>query len=172
MKKLILPASVLFIFLLEGMYVQFFGSFDAGQEWIFVPRFLFCTLFFIVLFYDRTQGFLYALCFGLLFDIVYTEVLGVYLALFPVLCYVLDRLMRLFHHHLLIIIAVTLLGIVGLEFSVYALNLLLQVTDMGMEQFLEKRLVPTLYFNGIFLILFSFPLRKFIFYLQAKILDE
>lgn len=172
MKKILLPLITLAIFISESLYVQFFSGPIWGHEWIIVPRFLFSMLFFIVLFFNRTQGFIYAFIFGLIFDIVYTEILGVYMAIFPLICYLLDRLMKIFHHHLLIIILVSLLGITGLEFLVYELNLLLQVTQMPIEKFIEARLLPTLYFNGIFLILFSFPLKKLLLHLQAKILDQ
>ncbi|WP_243297463.1 rod shape-determining protein MreD [Bacillus litorisediminis] len=170
MRKILLPSLTLLIFLLESFYVLFFSRFY--DEWILVPRFLFCMIFFIVLFYNRPQGFLYAFVFGLIFDVVHTEVLGVYMVLFPLLCYLMDRLMKLFHHHLLLVIFVTLLGIAGLEFFVYELNLLLQVTDINIETFVHQRLLPTIFMNGIFLLLFSFPLKKLLLYLQAKILDE
>ena len=169
MRKILLPSLTLSIFLLENFYVLFFSRF---YEWILVPRFLFCMLFFIVLFYNRSQGFIYAFVFGLIFDIVHTEVLGVYMVLFPLLMFILDRLMTIFHHHLIIIIFVTLLGVTGLEFLVYELNILLQVTNMNLESFVQQRLLPTIYMNGIFLILFSFPLKKLVLYLHARILDE
>ncbi|MET3697391.1 rod shape-determining protein MreD [Bacillus oleivorans] len=169
MRKILLPSLTLSVFLFESFYVLFFSKF---YEWILVPRFLFCVLFFIVLFYSRSQGFIYAVVFGLIYDVVHTEVLGVYLTLFPLLCYLMDRLMKIFHHHLIIIIFVTLLGMTGLEFFVYELNVLLQVTDMNMESFVQQRLLPTIYMNGVFLFLFSFPLKKFLLYLQARILDE
>src|SRR5690606_27824458 len=100
------------------------------------------------------------LLFGLLFDIVYVEIIGIYLFLFPVIAFITTKLMRILHMNIAVASIIVLLGITLLEAGVYQMNLLIHHSDMVFSVFLSSRLLPTLILNAIFIILAVYPLKR------------
>src|SRR5690625_6852625 len=70
---------------------------------IIVPHWVFIFLAFIAIFFDEENTYysiLYAVIFGLLIDVVYTGVLGVYMFSYAVCVYVFYGLMKMFHSNI------------------------------------------------------------------------
>lgn len=160
MKKLLLPIFVLFFFILESLFVELFSPQLFNSDRIIVPHFLLVVLLFLTVYGGKKQGILYAAIFGLLFDIVYTEVIGIYFFLYPLIAYFVSKTMQLIHNHLVVVSLTSMVGIILLELGVYELNFLIKVTEMDFQTFLQVRLYPTLILNLAFTILVSFPLKR------------
>lgn len=160
MRRLIIPAFVLLFFVLESIFVELLPSELFSSDRIFVPHFLLIVILFLAVYGGKTQGLVYAAIFGLLFDIVYTEIIGVYLFLYPLLTYIVIKAMKLVHSHLVVVTLVSCLAVAALELAVYEINYLLNVTEMSFDTFLELRFYSTIILNIAFTILLAFPLKR------------
>lgn len=161
MKKFLLPLLFLFLFLSESLFVQFFPGDIFGHNWIIVPRFLFTALVFLTIFTGKKQGIIYAAILGLIYDIVYVEIIGIYLFLFPFICYLVSKIMHVMQANIIIAFLVSLFGIALLEIGVYEMNVLIHVTDLDFIGFLNLRFYSTLILNAIFVLLAGYPLKRY-----------
>lgn len=159
MRKFLLPLLFIVLFIFESLVVQFIPPDVFGQERILVPRFLFAALLFLTIFVGMKKGMIYAAIFGLLFDIVYVEVLGIYLFLFPFICYLISKIMNAMQANIAVAFLVSLFGITILEICVYEMDHLIHITSMGFMTFVNLRLWPTLLLNAIFLLIAGYPLK-------------
>lgn len=79
---------MIFLFVLEGTVLQVF-SFNAREgSFVVLPRFVLIQLIFISLYLGRKRAFILGLIFGVMFDVQYSDVIGVYafsLAMIPYL---------------------------------------------------------------------------------------
>ncbi|MBO9130505.1 rod shape-determining protein MreD [Bacillus sp. 165] len=160
MKRIILPLFLFLTFISENIFVSVFPYRPFGTDSIVVPHFLIIVLLFIAVYYNPTHAIYYALVFGFLFDIVYTELIGVYLFAYPILTFFAYNAMRVLQVNLIIVFTLILLTITALEYYVYGFLMLLKRTDMPAAMFFVDRLLPTLIVNAIFLLIICFPLRK------------
>lgn len=171
MKKLILPFLLLIAFALENVFSTFVPSNLFGEKSIAAPHFLFIILLFIVVYYNSTNGILFSLLFGFIVDIVYTELLGMYLFAFPLFAYLVANAMRILQVNLFIVSTLVLVSVGVLEYYVYGFLLLIGRTDLSANVFFTERFLPTLLLNLIFLVIFCFPLRKSILRLLNSVED-
>lgn len=160
MKRFVLPLILSFVFLLESSFVDLVPADIFHKENVFVPRFLFLLIAFITVYFNKPIGLLYGAIFGLLYDIVYTEVLGVYLFLFTLVVYLISWASRILQTNIFVISLLSLIGIFALEFCVYGVNLVIGTTTISIERFLQIRILPTLLINSIFILVFAFPFKK------------
>nr|WP_295971807.1 rod shape-determining protein MreD [uncultured Bacillus sp.] len=162
MKKFLLPALIFFGFLLESLFIELWPADLFRSKWIIVPHFLMILILFVTIYVDRKRGILYGFIFGLLFDIVYTEIIGIYLFMIPLIAYIIAWIMKILQSNILVSSVVVLFGVSLLELGVYEMNFLIQLTDMGFSDYLDMRLWPTLLFNFIFIIIIAYPLKKYL----------
>jgi rod shape-determining protein MreD len=151
---------LLFLFILESLFVELFPVRFLSGGHIFVPRFLMAGILLLTIFGNRKYGIWYGLLFGFMFDIVYTEIIGIYLFMFPLTAYFISKLMKILQANVFIVTMIVLFGIATLEVIVYEMNFLIHVTRMSFPVFLEFRLLPTLAVNLIFILIAVYPLKK------------
>ncbi len=161
MKKFLLPLLFLLLFIAESLFVQFLPADFFGQNRTLAPRFLFSALLLLTIFVGRKQGILYAAIFGLLFDIVYIEIIGIYLFLFPFITYIVSKIMHVLQANIIVAFFVSILGIALLEIGVYEMYYLIHVTNLDFVSFLKLRLYPVLLLNAVFLLIFIYPLKRY-----------
>lgn len=160
MKRFSVPALIALFFILESVFVQVLPGEVFNSDRIFVPRFLLVGLFFLAVFASRNYAIILAFVFGLLFDVVYTEIIGIYLFMFPLMVYGVSSMMKVLQANLVIVTVVSMLGIAILELGVYEMNFLIHRTDMPFQTFLSMRLLPTIILNLSFTIIVAYPLKK------------
>lgn len=160
-KKWWIPVIVVFLFGIEGIIPNFIPSMINNQYWIIVPRFLYVLFILIIIFYDRKLGLIYAFCTGIIMDLVFTEILGIYLFLYPTILYLTAKLVRDWYSNLFIVFFVTLFSITALEFAIYGMYSVLNIAGISMNFFIYHRLLPTLALNSVFYIVVSFPLKSY-----------
>lgn len=160
MKKFLLPLLFLFLFILESLYVQYVPVEILGRNSIVTPHFLFAALLFLTIYVGKKQGIIYAAIFGLLFDIVYIEVIGIYLFLYPFICYLVSKIMHIMQTNIVIAFLVSLLGIALLEVGVYEMDYLIHVTNLDFMSFINLRFYPTLIINAIFITIAGYPFKR------------
>jgi len=162
LRRFILPFLVLFVFICESTFAQLVNISFFGEDYLYIPRFLLVFVIFITVYLNRTQGMLFGLIFGFLHDVVYIEVIGIYLFSYAFLAYLVSKAMKVLHKHVLIVIFLSTLAIAILEFYVYGINYAIGATEMPLYDFTTKRLLTTLGLNFIFALLFIFPLKSFL----------
>jgi rod shape-determining protein MreD len=167
LRKWLLPTLALLCFIFESVFVQVLPSELFELEKIIVPRFVMVIVVIITIFTKPSTGMTYGFVLGLLYDLMYTNLIGVYMFAFTLLAYLVSLIMRIIHINTLTVTVVSLFTIALLDFFVYGVQLLIGVTAINMQDFLFIRLLPTLLFNLAFVILFYVPLKKQFF----KIID-
>ena len=162
MRRVLLPVIFAAFFLFESVFVMVLPAEIFNRDFIFAPRLLLIGIIFLGIYGGKTHGIVYGFIFGLLFDIFYTEIIGVYLYLFPILAYFTAKLMKVLQENLLISTIITMLAVCVLELAVYEMNFLINITEMPMALFVEKRLYPTTILNLALTIILAYPLKRFI----------
>ncbi|PEA56683.1 rod shape-determining protein MreD [Bacillus pseudomycoides] len=162
LKKAILPLLLLFVFVLENMFSTIVPTSLFWKNTIVAPHFLMIVLCFIAIYFNSVHGIYYGLLFGFLFDIVHTELVGVYIFAYPILVYLVYQAMRILQVNLFIVFFIVLASIAALEYYVYGFLTLIGRVHMPAHIFFTDRLLPTLLLNGIFLLLFCFPLQRYL----------
>ena len=162
MRKAFLPIIISLCFLFESVFVELLPAELFKSSSIFVPHFLMVAIIFVTVYISQKHGIMYGFIFGILFDIVYTEIIGIYLFMFPLVAYITSWIMRILQTSIILVSFVAILGVGFLELGVYEMNFLIGRTDMIFASFMDIRLVPTLILNLIFIILVSYPLRKYL----------
>lgn len=171
MRRFILPFLVLFIFISESIFVDLVHLPFASENQLYIPRFVLIIVIFITVFMNRTQGMLFGVVFGLLHDIVYIEVIGIYLLVYAFLAYLISKAMKVLHNNVFMTLFLTILAITLLEYYVYGINYLIGTTKMSLYHFTTLRLLPTLALNSIFAILFIYPVKRFLEKIKVEELD-
>lgn len=162
MRKYFLPLLFIFLFVLESTFAlmvppkEIFGS----ERWL-IPHFLLIAIMLLIIFGSKKLGLLYAFIFGLLFDIVYTEIIGINLFLFPVVTYIVYQLMKILQNNLIVTTIIILFGVALMEMGSYGINLIISITTMTFSDFIFLRFIPTLILNLIFIIILIYPLKKY-----------
>src|SRR5690625_4122041 len=98
MKRLYLPLILFLFIVLEGVALDLLPVQLLSAQTLIVPHWVFIILIFIVIFYDKEDTYysiVYAVIFGLLIDIVYTGILGIYMFSYGFGIYIIHELTRL-----------------------------------------------------------------------------
>lgn len=161
MKKWLNVLLACLLFAIDSNFVNFFPGHLISKHWIFVPHFLFIFIIFLAVYYDAKIGILYAFFFGIITDIVFTEILGFYLFWYPAIVYLISKLMKILQSNLFIMAFITILSITFLEFGIYFFYSIITTLPYTTEEFFFKRYLPTIELNIVFFLLFSYHLRKF-----------
>jgi len=160
LRKVILPLLLILLFVGESVFVELLPADIFEGKYILVPRFLLIALLFLTLYGPNRYGLIYSLIFGLLFDVVYTGIIGIYLFMFPIVAYLISKLMKILQTNIFMVSFACLFGAAILEIGVYEMNFLIHKTDMNFSNYLSSRLWPTLILNLGFIILTVYPFKK------------
>jgi len=171
-RKFLLPLLFLFLFMLESIFVQYVPPEVFGKNYILVPHFLFAGILFLTIYAGRKHGIIYAAIFGLLFDIVWIEIIGIYLFLFPFIAYLIAKIMHVLQTNIIVAFFVSLLGIAMLEIGVYEMDFLIHLTNLEFMTFMKMRFIPSLLLNAIFIIIAAYPLKRHFEKFAESLRDE
>ena len=170
MKRFVLPILVLVVFMFEGIFVNFVAMASPWRDWILSPHFVVVVLAFMSVYYHPKQAMLYGVILGFMYDIAFTDVLGVYALGLPAMLYRI-KTNEIFQQNTLIVICMSLLAVAIIEFYVYGINSIINISDMTIGRFLQERFYATIILNAIFALIFAFPLQRCFQYF-AKFIDE
>lgn len=160
MRTFLLPVLFTACFIFESIFLELTPAKYYTHDNIFVPHLLIIALIFLTIYGSRNFGLVYSFIFGLLYDVIYIEIIGVYMAIFPIVSYLISKIMKVLQNNLLIMTIVTLIGIALLEVGVYYMNFLIHQTGMNFSTFLNDRLLPTIILNLVLTIIFAYPLKR------------
>ncbi|WP_174613937.1 rod shape-determining protein MreD [Virgibacillus ihumii] len=156
MKRLIIPFILFVLLIMEGVALELLPVSLVTGDIVIVPHWILAFLVMMAIFYDRENTYmsiLYGVIFGLLIDVVYTGVLGVYMFTYAVVIYIVHNLTKLLHAN---IFGVIVLGIVGLLLAEISINVVFSfvgLSEMKWSTYLLYRMLPTVLANLLFLLL-------------------
>ncbi|ENH97953.1 cell-shape determining protein [Gracilibacillus halophilus YIM-C55.5] len=159
----ILPFLCLLLIVLEGSMSMIFQQTQLWDDAFVISHWVLLFLVYIAVFFDQEHTY-YALAFAVIFgtivDIVYTEVIGVYLFAYTAVIYVIKGFMRWFHQNFYVAMILSFFSIVVADLSIYFLYKLLQVHQESWEIYWQSRLIPTIVWNMLSSILFYLLFAK------------
>ncbi|HEY4554430.1 MAG TPA: rod shape-determining protein MreD [Bacillaceae bacterium] len=162
MRRIILPLVLALAFYSESLFAAFFPPEAFGAERLFIPHFVASLLIFMGIYHFGHRALVYAAIFGLIYDVYYTGIIGVYLFMFPIAVYFAMKLMKVWHTNLLTSGLAAILSLALMESLVYGFQLLVMHVSVTPADFATDRLLPTLILNLAFIILVSFPFSRFL----------
>lgn len=135
---------------------------NYGSAIVIVPRFTMIIIIFIALYVSIPLAVLYAIVTGLLYDIIYTDFIGIYIFSMAVTSYVVGHSARIMHINAIVGMLVSFITVIVLEFLVYGVYTLIGFVDVPIQLLMLDRLLPSLLLNGVFFILIYVPMKKVI----------
>lgn len=163
MKRLFFPFILFLLLVCEGIALDLLPAALTSAEIYIIPHWVLLFLVLVSLFYDAEETFyaiIYGVCFGLLIDIVYTGVLGVYMFVYPFSLYIVHLLKRFLQTNLLMTLFNAAIGIIVTEVLLLFIFSIVGIADISRAHFIVNRLLPTLLANLLFLVPLYFLLRK------------
>lgn len=168
MVRWIMPAIAVVLFLLEPTFSMFSPLRFGENAYILVPRFLILFLIFVAVYYNRKRAYVYAGLFGLLYDVVYIDVIGLYTGLYIGVCFVAAWCVKYIHQHILIVTVLAMLLMSLMEIILYYFYTFTGVTNMPIFEFLAHRLMPTVGANFIYLLLLGWAFK---YVIDARLIE-
>ncbi|WP_284139723.1 MULTISPECIES: rod shape-determining protein MreD [unclassified Virgibacillus] len=156
MKRLYIPLILFLLLVLEGVALDFLPTTFFHAHLMVVPHWVLLFLICVAMFYERENVHIatfYAVLFGMLIDIVYTDVLGVYMFIYGVAVYIVRSLTKYLHANFYVAILFTIL-IVGIaDTAIYIIYTVIGITDIQWDTYVIYRLSPSIIANIIFMCL-------------------
>ena len=162
MKKAYIPLILLVLVILEGLAINLLPKEIVLSDYLIIAHWVLAFLVYITVYYDEDDTYysvIYAFIFGLFIDVIYTGILGVYMFSYGFVVYVMNRLRNLLYRHFYVLLLLGVIAFVMADFLIYIMYSVVGITDMVWQDYLLRRLLPTLAANLLFL-LFLFPIFK------------
>ena len=87
---------------------------------------------------------------GLLYDMFYIDIIGLYAFLYPLICFIAAMIIRQVHRHIVTVMILSLFLVALLEVLSYVFASLISLTTIGSDEFISGRLIPTMIANSLF----------------------
>ncbi|MCM3388079.1 rod shape-determining protein MreD [Ureibacillus chungkukjangi] len=169
MIRFLIPFVAVVLFLLEPEFALFSPISWGDQTLILVPRFVILYLIFISIYYSKKRACLYGLIFGLLYDVFYIDIIGLYSFLYPLVCFVAGSTVKFIHQHLSVTTILSVVLVALMEAFLYYFFSFIQFTTIPVSDFLSNRLLPTIIANLLFLIMLGWAFKYLI---NARLLQR
>lgn len=162
MKRSIIPLIVLVLFFLEPVFSLFSPVSFEDELFILVPRFVIASLIFIAVYDSKKYAIIYGMILGLLYDMFYIDIIGLYAFLYPLTCFIAANIVHYIHRHIVTVVLITIILIALLEILSYGFASLIAITSIDFDEFLKGRLLPTAIANLLFIVMFGWYFKKLI----------
>ncbi|OJF95734.1 rod shape-determining protein MreD [Alkalibacterium sp. 20] len=160
-KKIIIPIFLLFFTLLiDGGLTYLFHDQLNSSIGLMVPRLVVVTLIMLAFYLDPKQLFGLSLTFGFIYDSYYSGVLGVYIAAFVLITYLVIQIRQIINPYFYVILLVNVVILTIMELFVFGVYRGIGLSDLTLQLFLVNRLGGTLVFNTVAFLIIGYPLRE------------
>ncbi|MCF3941889.1 rod shape-determining protein MreD [Oceanobacillus alkalisoli] len=162
MKKAYLPLILLVLVIVEGLAINLLPNEIVLSTNLIIAHWVLVFLVYIAVYYDVEDTYYsitYAFIFGLLIDVVYTGILGIYMFSYGIAIYAIHGLQKLLHRNFYVLLILGVTAIAVADGLIYMMYTVIGVTDMIWSDYLLRRMLPTILANLLFLLLL-FPLFK------------
>ncbi|GGL41249.1 rod shape-determining protein MreD [Sporolactobacillus putidus] len=162
MKQLKLFIILFLLFLTQGTILTRLPFGTIWKPVQIVPDFLFVALLMVSFFAGSKLGMRYAVFFGLLTDLIYTSVIGVYAFSMTLAVYLVSSAARWLNLNTATVMLLTGLGVCLLQAEVYVIYLTIGLTAQQPLDFLRWRLPATFLLNAVFALAIYHPFHRFL----------
>lgn len=158
MNRALIPLVCLLLFFTEPVF-SLFSPFQMSDEFfIIVPRFVLVFLMMVAIYVDRMHAVLWGFVFGVMHDVFFIDIVGLYALFYPVAALVASFAAARFDDRPVVGAAIGFGILVAFELILYGVFLLIGFTSMPFGEFLINRLFPTALMNGLLLFAIAFIL--------------
>ena len=133
-----------------------------SKEFVLVPYFMIVFIFFLTIYGSKKHAMIYGAILGLTYDVVYTEILGIYMFLIPFLSYLIAKCMKVLQSNWMIVIFLSIIFVAISEVILYEMNVMMSFATLNFTEFTEMRLLPTVGLNLVFIVAFFYPFKRLI----------
>ncbi|MFT8318289.1 MAG: rod shape-determining protein MreD [Sporolactobacillus sp.] len=161
MKQFKLFLLLFFILLFQGTVMPLILESRNLAHIQMVPEFLLIILLMTALFGHFSWGMRYALIFGLLIDMIFSQILGVHAFAMALSVYLTYQLSRWININIATTLLLTSAGVIVNQVIAYLIYQMIGLTDQNLLFFLYNHLLPTLLLNAAFSIILYYPVRRF-----------
>lgn len=160
-KKIIIPIFLLFFTLLiDGGITYLFRDQLNSSIGLMIPRLVIVTLIMLAFYLDPKQLFILSFTFGFIYDSYYSGVLGVYIAAFVLITYLVIQIRQIINPHFYAILLVNIVILTVMEVFVFGVYRGIGLSDLTLQLFLVDRLRGTLLFNTVVFLIIGYPLKE------------
>lgn len=156
MKRLLIPLILLIVLAIQGVAIEIAMSFSSMQHIYIIAHWLFVLLICISMFFDTDTSYFaigYGVLFGLLIDVVYTDMLGIYMLGYGIALLIVQGIRKAFHVNIYTTMLMLVLGIVVADTFIHMIYSMVGIVTIPFWTYIWIRLLPTILANMIFLLL-------------------
>src|SRR5690625_1995960 len=160
MKHLYIPLFLFFFLILEGVALEILPAGLLTSDLLIVPHWVLIFLVMTAMFYEKDTTYfsiIYALFFGLLIDVVYTGVLGVYMFSYALVIYLVLGLRKVFNGNIYVSLLLGIISVMLADLAIHVIYSAAGIIQMMWNDYAIYRLLPTVLSNIVF-ILILYPL--------------
>lgn len=158
MPRFLLSLLILLLFLLEGTVFQFIVPHQG--EWHLLPRFALVGVIMIALFLGRREGLIYGFVVGLLQDVLFGQIIGVYTLSMMIAGYFSGLILLLFHRSVAMVASTAALILFAHEWLLYSIFRLFFTTTVDVQWIVSNQILPSVGANLVFAMVIYYPLLK------------
>ncbi|MGP4074546.1 rod shape-determining protein MreD [Halobacillus sp. K22] len=162
MKRYYISLICLLLLVMQGTAMSLLPSKLVYSNLLMTPHWVLIFLLIVAIFFDRDKTYYavwYGLVFGLLLDIVYTGILGVYMVTYALVIYVIHGINKMIHSNFIGASLLVILAIILSDTLLYVIYSFVKITSMPWGTYLILRLLPTVAANMIFFVIL-YPVVK------------
>ncbi len=160
-RKITIPVLLMFsTLLMDGGITFLFREQLNSSVGIMVPRLIVLTLVMLAFYLEPKQLFILSLVFGFIYDSYYSGILGVYIAAFILIPYLVVQIRQIIIPYFYVILLVNIVILTAMEIFVFGVYRAIGVSDLTLQLFLVDRLGATLIFNTLVFLVIGYPLKQ------------
>ncbi|SFB85571.1 rod shape-determining protein MreD [Alkalibacterium subtropicum] len=162
-KKVTIPIFLLFFTLLiDGGLTYLFRDQLSTSFGLMIPRLVVITLIMLSFYLEPRQLYILAFAFGFVYDSYYSGVLGIYIAAFILIPYLIIQIRQIINPYFYAILLINIVVLTLMELFVFSVYRVIGLSDMTLQLFLVSRLNGTLIFNTVAFLVIGYPLKEWI----------
>jgi len=163
-----IPTLIFILLVIEGTIFQLVTPPYNEIDVMLVPRFVIIMIVFIGIHFGRFSSIIYGLAFGLIYDIVYTQLLGVYIFGFGFIGYAFAYTYKQIQDSLLFHLLLMLVAVASFEYYQFGLYKLIGITDLQANVFFYERFLPSMLLNFAFAVVIYYPVKGLISHVRKQ----
>jgi len=156
-RKIWIYILLFLLFLLEGTLFQFFSGDYYGANFSIVPRFVLIFIIFISIFRNRKIAMYLGLIFGLFYDLIYGNVIGLYMAGMTGVGYFVGWIVQYFHRSFTVYFVLELFGYLFFELYLFGMLRLFNFINIDIDWASVHVILPSFIFNLLFAMIMYKP---------------
>lgn len=166
MSRIYLPLILALLIIIQGVTTSLIPTSFVTAGWMIVIHSGFLFLVLVKLFYDLETTYyalLAAVFVGLIIDIIYTDIIGVYMFSYAIMIYFVHGMRKFLQTNFYVSTLLTIVSLGLVDFLLYLIYHFIDVTQMEISDYFYFRLIPTIAVNMVlFFILYLFFKRVLI----------